>query len=74
MNLKVEEYLFGESFGAALVLLSGDDLMEYQRLCMHYGVPAITIGRVSSKKEITVNKDLKIARVVLESFSTASLD
>jgi len=74
MNLKAEEYLFGESFGAALVLLSGDDLMEYQRLCMHYSVPATTIGRVSSEKEITVNKDLKIARGILESYSTASLD
>ena len=74
IDLRAEEYLFGESFGAALLVLSGSELMEFQRLCMQYNVPATTIGRVNTKKEITVNNDLKISRNVLESFWTIKLD
>jgi len=65
-KLKQEELLFGESFGAALVVIGEKELMEFQRICMLHGIPSSTIGRLQIKKEISVNKLLVIPEKVLK--------
>jgi len=51
-KLSEEELLFGESFGAAIVLLDEAKLMEIQRICIANGVSCSTIGRLQEKKEL----------------------
>jgi len=65
-KLKQEELLFGESFGSALVIIGGKELMEFQRICMLHGVPSNTIGRLQIKKQISVNNILTIPEKVLK--------
>jgi len=69
-KLKSEELLFGESFGAALVVVGEKELMEFQRICMTNGIPCSTIGRLQTKQEISVNDILKIPEIVLNSLPT----
>ena len=64
-KLSEEELLFGESFGAAIVLLDEAKLMEFQRICMANGVSCSTIGRLQEKKELLVNDILKISNNLL---------
>ena len=65
-KLRDEELLFGESFGSALVVIGEKELMEFQRICMLYGIPSSTIGRLQIKKEISVNNILTIPEKVLK--------
>jgi phosphoribosylformylglycinamidine (FGAM) synthase-like enzyme len=65
-KLTQEELLFGESFGSALVVIGEKELMEFQRICMLYGIPSSTIGRLQIKKEISVNNILTIPEKVLK--------
>ncbi len=64
-----QELLFGESFGAALVLVGEKELMEFQRICMIYGVPCSTIGRLHIKQKIKVNDILTVQEKALKSIS-----
>ncbi len=64
-KLSEEELLFGESFGAAIVLLDEAKLMEFQKICMANGVSCSTIGRLQEKKELLVNDILKISNNLL---------
>ena len=59
-KLSLAELLFGESFGAALVIISEQDLMEFQRICMARGVPCSTIGRLQESSFLTINNRVNI--------------
>ena len=59
-KLSLAELLFGESFGAALVIISEQDLMEFQRICMARGVPCSTIGRLQESSFLTINDRVNI--------------
>ena len=61
------ELLFGESYGSALITIGERELMEFQRICIAYGIPSSTIGRLHETPEVRVNDIIKVNGKVLDS-------
>ena len=60
-KMKPEELLFGETQGLILISLKEEDIMEFERICMNFGVPCTTIGRVTNTGTFTFNDMINIS-------------
>lgn len=54
------QLLFGESYGAFIVILKESKLMEFQRICINTNTQCSTIGRVINDPILTINDFLKV--------------
>lgn len=62
MKLRPDEILFGETQGLVVVSLAENDIMEFERVCMRYGIPATTIGRVTDDNRLRFNDWINLDR------------
>jgi selenophosphate synthetase-related protein len=65
-KVKPEELLFGETQGLILISLKEEDIMEFERICMNFGVPSTTIGRVTNTGKFTFNDmiDIPVEKII----------
>ncbi len=59
-KIRHDELIFGETQGLMVITLEEKNIMEFERLCMHGGVPSTTIGRVTDDEVYSFNDEIRI--------------